>query len=282
MSRQSYRKRAAVSTLGRAGSSALQMDLPHTSSTAFLPAVQSHQGSAHGSIDARRASNSRHHRRALPPPSASRAARSTRFCRLCTSCKGLVNKNRRAHGRRGAPTARRNARTSESARIPSRCSPVARCASCSTVSHAYPPLIENEHVRAALLDVRAIQQWARTTGADVTPDGIARLRLAIAAFSASWRAAQLPTTPKLHLVEQHVADLIEQQGGWGERGEQALEATHKLGVAADHRCFGANAERGLEFFLKHQLAIALADTQNLLPKNAHVQSTLLDEEETYY
>ena len=148
--------------------------------------------------------------------------------------------------------------------------------------HAYPPLIENEHVRAALLDVRAIQQWARTTGADVTPDGIARLRLAIAAFSASWRAAQLPTTPKLHLVEQHVADLIEQQGGWGERGEQALEATHKLGVAADHRCFGANAERGLEFFLKHQLAIALADTQNLLPKNAHVQSTLLDEEETYY
>ena len=146
---------------------------------------------------------------------------------------------------------------------------------------AYPPLIEDEDVRSALLGVRDIQQWAKATGADVMPAGIVRLRQAIAAFSKAWRAAQLPPTPKLHLVEQHVADLVEQQRGWGERGEQALEATHKLGVAADFRCFGANADRRLAFFIKHQLAIALADTRHLMPKKMRTHTGTLDEDEYY-
>ena len=101
--------------------------------------------------------------------------------------------------------------------------------------------------------------WARASGANVSPVGIARLRATLAILSASWRAAGLPKTPKLHVAEAYLADAIERHQKWGAIDEHGAEALHKIGVDADERCFGANENDGLAFFVRRQLAITLAD-----------------------
>ena len=126
-----------------------------------------------------------------------------------------------------------------------------------------PSAVANADHRAVLHCLFAVSDYARARGADASAAGIVRLRSTLARMSAHWRAAGLPTTPKLHVFEQHLADFIERHAHWGRLGEQCIEAMHKVGVAADGRCVGANSIGGLDFFFKHQLAVTLADRTRL-------------------
>ena len=125
----------------------------------------------------------------------------------------------------------------------------------------WPNSVADPHTLSVFRCLQHVSCWARARGADVSNMGIARLRKTLAKLSASWRAADLPTTPKLHVVEAHLASAIQLHHKWGAIGEQGVEAIHKLGVDADNRCFGANDNGGLAFFVRRHFALSLADTR---------------------
>ena len=96
-------------------------------------------------------------------------------------------------------------------------------------------------------------------------------------FSNAWRKDKFPLINKLHLIESHLVDFIIKHGGWGMYGEQGklkwdpclnflgIESLHRMGNAAEKCCIGVNKNKGLGFFMKVNLILAISNTSMMLP-----------------
>lgn len=133
--------------------------------------------------------------------------------------------------------------------------------------------------RETLICLYKLSQWASISKIKT----LERVQLieTIEAFSDSWRNDNLPLINKLHVVEAHLDDFVLTHGGWGEFGEQGsnvkmfkflnnnlgLESLHHLGNVAEKCCFGINCEKGLKFFMKVHLVLAMSNIHQLIPMN---------------
>ncbi|KAI6242431.1 hypothetical protein M3Y99_00228800 [Aphelenchoides fujianensis] len=111
--------------------------------------------------------------------------------------------------------------------------------------------------RPVLSALHHVGKWTASSEFNTSDPSVrAELEEDIKRVSTVWRAARLPTTPKLHVLECHVADQLIERKSWGRFSEESTESLHRVANVAQKLCIGKNKNRGLEFFFRCQLVLS--------------------------